>query len=248
MAKKIIVSILLALVLIPFTGFAQATNQTESKSFVEAKQILQKMSNYLSEANGFSFQAEMVEDKLFENNHYIHATINSKVIIKRPDKVYADIKSDYNHKRYWYDGKKITLLTVPANFYATAKATGNIDEMTDFVDENFGVNIPLATLAFDDSYAVLMDGVINGYYTGIHNVNGVPCHQLLFINEDAEWQIWIEDGSNSVPRKYAVKYSMDNRDYHFVARISHWTFNEYTPDEMFNFIAPADASVIEFVK
>lgn len=248
MAKKIIVPILLILVLIPFLGFAQASNQTESQSFGEAKQILQKMSNYLSEADGFSFQAEMVEDRLFENDHYIHASINSKVIIKRPDKVYADIKSDYNHKRYWYDGKKITLLTVPASFYATAEATGNIDEMTDFVDENFGVNIPLATLSFEDSYAVLMDGVINGYYTGIHNIDGVPCHQLLFINEDAEWQIWIEDGANSVPRKYAVKYRMDNRDYNFVARINHWTFNEYAPNEMFNFIAPADASVIEFVK
>lgn len=49
MAKKIIVTIILALVLIPFTGFSQASNQTESESFGEAKQILQKMScDYVS--------------------------------------------------------------------------------------------------------------------------------------------------------------------------------------------------------
>ena len=50
MAKKIIVTLLFALVLIPFSGFTQASDQTESESFREAKQILQKMSNYLSEA------------------------------------------------------------------------------------------------------------------------------------------------------------------------------------------------------
>ena len=154
MAKKIIITILFVVVLIPCTGFAQTSNQTESESFREAKQILQKMSNFLSEAESFGFQAEMIEDRLFEDDHYIHATINSKVTIRRPDKVYADIKSDYNHKRYWYDGKKITLLTVSANFYATAEATGDIDEMTDFVYENFGVSIPLATLSFEDSYEV----------------------------------------------------------------------------------------------
>ena len=248
MAKKIIATILLVFVLIPYSGLSQTSAQAESESFGEAKQILQKMSNYLSEAQSFSFQAEMIEDRLFEADRYIHSSVNSEVTIKRPDKVYADIKSDYNHKRYWYDGQKITLLTVPANFYATAEATGDIDEMTDFVYENFGVSIPLATLSFEDSYKVLMDGVTNGYYTGLHHVDGVLCHQLLFINEDAEWQIWIEDGENSVPRKYVVKYRMDNRDYHFVARMKHWTFNEYAPDEMFKFIAPPDADVIEFVK
>lgn len=248
MAKKIIVTLLFALVLIPFSGFTQASDQTESESFREAKQILQKMSNYLSEAQSFSFQNEMVEDRLFEDDHYVHSTINSKISIRRPDKVYADIKSDYNHKRYYYDGQNITLFTVSANFYATAEATGDIDEMTDFVYENFGVAIPMATLSFENSYEVLMDGVTNGYYIGLHKIEGVLCHQLLFVNDDAEWQIWIEDGKNSVPRKYAVKYRMDDRDYHFVARMSHWTFNEYSPDEMFKFIAPANAGIIEFVK
>lgn len=62
--------------------------------------------------------------------------------IRRPDKVYTDIKGDYNHKRYWYGGQQITLLTVPENLYATAKASGDIDEMTDFVNDNFGVKIP----------------------------------------------------------------------------------------------------------
>ena len=120
--------------------------------------------------------------------------------------------------------------------------------MIDFVYDNFGVQIPMATLAFEDPYTELMDGVTDGYYVGIHDVKSVPCHHLLFINEDAEWQIWIEDGAVSVPRKYAVKYTSEGIEYRFTAYIDDWNFNPNTVDEVFNFVAPMEAGVIEFVK
>ena len=230
-----------------FQAYAQSVTDKESASFSYAKSILQKMSNYLSSADQFSFHAVMTDDKLFDNDYHIHGEVRSEVAIRRPDKVFADIKSDYNHKRYWYDGSRITLLTVPANYYATTEASGSIDEMTNFVYDNFGVHIPLATLAFENSFEVLTDGVIDGYYTGVHSVGGVACHHLLFINEDAEWQIWIEDGQNPVPRKYSIKYKLDDRDYVFVALINNWEFNEYAPDETFNFTSPFGAAEIEFV-
>ena len=231
-----------------FQAHAQSENSEESASFSHAKTILQKMSNYLSSADQFSFHAVMTEDRVFNKDYSIHGEVRSEIAIRRPDKVFADIKSDYNHKMFWYDGSRITLLTVPANYYATAEASGSIEEMTNFVSDNFGVHIPLATLAFENSFEMLTDGVIDGYYTGLHSVGGVSCHHLLFIDEDAEWQIWIEEGQNPVPRKYSVKYKLDDRDYVFVALIKNWQFNEFAPDEIFNFIPPPEAGEIEFVK
>lgn len=248
MNKKTIKTILLTIAVVPLLGFGQSAIETESETYLHAKEILQKMSNYLSSADQFSFKAEMTEDGLFTKDYYTKAEVRTEVIIRRPDKVFADIKSDYNHKRYWYDGNTITLLTVPANFYATVKATGNIGEMADFVYDNLGVRIPLAALAFDNSFEVLTEGVTDGYYCGLHVVDGIYCHHLLFIEDDAEWEIWIEDGSNTVPRKYVIKYDMDDREYHFSATINDWDFNRYTPDELFNFTPPSGASVIEFVK
>ena len=253
--RKIVLNRLLIGMLV-IAGFINTPNITSAQvqndeatlsSFQYAQDILQKMSDYLSSADQFSFHAVMTEDRLFDKDYYIHGEVSSEVTIRRPDKVFADIKSDYNHKRYWYDGSRITLLTVPANYYATAEASGSIDEMTNFVYDNFGVQIPLATLAFENSFEMLTDGVIDGYYTGLHSVGGVACHHLLFINEDAEWQIWIEDGQNPVPRKYSVKYRLDDRDYVFVALIKNWQFNEFAPDEIFNFTSPFGADEIEFV-
>lgn len=230
-----------------FQAYAQSGTDKESASFSYAKTILQKMSNYLSSADQFSFHAVMAGDRLFDKDYYIQGEVRSEVIIRRPDKVFADIKSDYNHKRYWYDGSSITLLTVPANYYATAEASGNIDEMTNFVYDNYGVHIPLATLAFKNAFEVLTEEVIDGNYIGLNSVGGVACHHLLFIEDDAEWQIWIEDGQNSIPRKYSVTYKLDDRDYVFVALINNWHFNEFAPDETFNFTSPFGASEIEFI-
>ena len=233
-------------IVISTVAFSQE-NSEESATFSYAKSILQKMSNYLSSADQFSFHAVMTEDRLFDKDYYIHGEVRSEVTIRRPDKVFAEIKSDYNHKRYWFDGQKITLLTVPANYYATAEAKGTIDEMADFVSDNFGVHIPLVAFAFENSFEGLTEEVIDGYYTGLHSVGGVPCHHLLFIEDDAEWQIWIEDGQYPVPRKYVVKYKLDDRDYVFVALINNWEFNEFASDETFNFTSPFGAAEIEFV-
>jgi hypothetical protein len=234
--------------MISFQAYAQQINEEESPTFSHAKTILYSMSSYLGSAEQFSFQATMTNDILFTKDFYIQTETTSKVIVKRPDKVYADIKSDYNHKRYWYDGQNITLLTIPQNYYAMAIATGNIDSMADSVYNKFGVHIPLAALAYENTYEALMEGVQNGYYTGLHLVDGILCHHLLFIDDDTEWQIWIQDGPNPVPRKYVVKYGMDDRDYQFVALINNWDFNEYAPDEMFNFIPPPGSAPIEFIK
>ena len=246
--RNLLLLILLTGLIIQTTVPAQSQTEAKSESFQHANEILMKMSNYLAGTDHFSFSNTMSEDRLFTKDYYLQSEVRTDVTIRRPDKVYVDISSDYNHKRFWYDGQKITLLTVPANFYATAEANGKIDEMIDFVYDNFGVQIPMATLAFEDPYAALMEGVVDGYYTGLHNVKGVSCHHLLFINEDAEWQIWIEDGAQSVPRKYAVKYAMDGIEYRFTAFIDNWDFNPNTPDEMFNFVAPPESGVIEFVK
>ena len=240
--------ILIVIAIAPQLGFGQSAAKSESETFTEAKEILQNMSNFLSSADKFSFNANMAEDRQYDKDYYIQSVVTSEVTIKRPDKVYADIKGDFNHKRYWYDGKSITLLTIPANFYATAKATGNIDVMTNFVYENFGVHIPLVALAYKNPFEVLTEGVTDGYYTGLQTVEGMLCHHLLFIEEDAVWEIWIKDGPVPVPVKYVIKYTLDDMEYRFSATIENWDFNGFAPDEMFNFTPPSGASEIEFIK
>ena len=181
MNKIMLNMILFVIAIAPSLGIGHSAVEAESETFREAKVILQNMSNYLSSADQLSFNASMTENRLYDKDYSIFSDVTSEVIIRRPDKVYADIKSDNNHKRYWYDGQKITLLTIPVNVYATAEATGDIDKMADFVYDNYGVNIPLVALGSKNSYAFLMDSVVDGYNAGLHTVDGVLCHHLFLM-------------------------------------------------------------------
>ena len=226
--------------------FAQS-NTEDVASFQHAKLILEKMSKFLVSAEHFSFHAEMTEDQSYDEGRYIESEITSDVVVQGSDKVFAEMKSDYNHKRFWYDGQKVTLLSVPANYYATSVVNGPIDDMTDFIYTNFEVNIPLVAFAFTNPYEYLMEGVTDGKYLGLNKANGVSCHHLLFIEEDVEWQIWIEVGNVIVPRKYTVTFMDDLGAPKFSASISNWDFSAFTPDALFNFTPPFGVAEIEFV-
>ena len=230
-----------------FQAHAQSENSEESATFSHAKTILQKMSNYLAQAEQFSFFATITEDQYYQDDYYIESESTSNIVIRHPNKVYAEIISEYNHKQFWYDGAGITLLTVTVNFYAQAEVSGNIDEMIGFVFDKYGVKLPLAGFAFTSPYELLIEAVTDGYYYDNHKINGINCHHLLFVEEDVNWEIWIEKGSEMVPRKYVVTFKNMDGGPKFSAEINEWNFNPYTPDEMFNFTPPSGAEKIDFV-
>ena len=45
-----------------------------------------------------------------------------------------------------------------------------------------------------------MENVETGTYVGQPVVRGVPTHHLAFTQKNIDWQLWIEDGANPVPR------------------------------------------------
>jgi len=247
--KPIQLNFLFAVIIlaVPYNGLSQSGTKEESASFKSAKHILQKMSNYLSAAEQFSLKATMTEDHISTNGHYIQSDITFNMVIKRPDKVYVEINSDEKGKRFWYNGKNVAMLMQPSNFYSTGEVSGNIDEMINFVYNTFGISLPLSGLAFSNPYELLMEGVTDGYYLGIHKIDGINCHHLLFIEEDAEWQVWVEDGPKMAPKKYSVTYMVDEGALDISMVIEKWKFNTYTPDEIFNFMPPVGATKIEFI-
>lgn len=48
--------------------------------------------------------------------------------------------------------------------------------------------------------------VLFGFSVGVTQVEGVRCHHFAFVEQDIDWQIWIEDGTQWVPRKLVITY------------------------------------------
>ena len=213
-----------------------------------AKNVLKQMSDYIAAAKQFSFHGEVTEEEVLSSGVKLQLAASVEVVVQRPNRIWADVRDDYNHKRFWYDGRSMTMLTVPANLYAASTAPPHIDAALNLALERHGIALPLEDFLFSSPYEVLMKEVTGGFYAGLHAVNGVACHHLVFTQEQIDWQIWIEEGRQKVPRKLVITNKNEPGMPQFIAYLSDWDFSPHVPEQMFVFEVPPGAEEIEFLE
>ena len=117
--------------------------------------------------------------------------------------------------------------------------------MLDFVMDEYDVTIPLADLLFSDPYETLTEHVESGEYLGLAVVGGTTCHHLAFRQDEIDWQIWIDVGSPSLPRKIVITYRELRGQPQYCATLTEWNLSPRLPDDVFEFRPPVDARQVE---
>jgi hypothetical protein len=227
-----------------FTGCAEQ-NRSRVRIDPQADQTLRKMSATLAKARSFSFRSMTTMDEPIETGQLAHFTRHIQVAVCRPNRVFAECQQDDDVFTLCYLGTELTVMDKAAKAYASVKVPGRIDQMLDEVDQKYGLTMPLSDLVYSDPYKVLTEDAWTGRYVGIHEVNGVKCHHLLFTQEGIDWQIWIDTGKESLPRKFAIDYKAMPLRPQFTALLSDWNLSAKTGDEQFRPALPAGAKKVE---
>ena len=212
----------------------------------QAERLLRQMSDYLKATQQFSFHANITFDDLLPSGQKLQLGASDDVLVRRPDRVYVEYQGEAGGKRFWYDGKTITLLDTGLNFYATEQAPPTIDAMLDHLLKVLGFSPPLSDLIYSDPYTVFTQNVQYGFYAGVTQVDGERCHHLAFQEKKIDWQIWIEDGTQWVPRKLLITYKTLPGAPQFTAVLSHWDLVTPAPDGIFTANLPPEADRISF--
>ena len=207
------------------------------------------MGDYLETAKQFSFHAEITFDDIMPSGQKIQYSASNDIAVRRPDGVYAESQSDQGDMRFWYDGKNMTLMDVSLNVYAKVPVPPKIDDALDHLMEKYGFSPPLVDLIYHNAYNTLIENVEFGFYVGLHNINGIRCHHLAFVQKDIDWQIWIEDGKQMVPKKLTITYKNVPESPQFTAVLSEWDLDARLPDSLFNsdLISTKNLAKIEFM-
>lgn len=213
-----------------------------------ARAILKEMGDYLKTAPAFTFHSEVAYDQVLATGQKLQFGASTDVAVRRPNRLRAERRGDLENRQFWYDGKSVTMLDVNENVYATFAAPPVIDAALDFAMETYRISAPLADLLYTDPYTTLIEKVESGFYAGLHSVGGVRCHHLAFTQKNVDWQIWIEDGKQLVPRKVVITYKNVPGSPQFTAVISKWDFNVRLANRLFVFIAPEGADRVEMEK
>jgi len=214
----------------------------------KANSLLNQMGDFLTNKKSFSFHAEIMFDDLLPSGQKIQFAAAQDVSVRKPDRIYVDFQSDLGSKKFWYNGKSITLLSPTHSTYSTIDAPPKIENAFHLLMKDYGFTIPLGDFVLGNPYSALMENVLAGIYVGPADVNGVDCHHLAFIEKYIDWQIWIEDGEKPLPRKVVITYKTMPNSPQYIATLSDWNFKKSSPDSLFRADLPKDAKHIDFMK
>jgi hypothetical protein len=208
----------------------------------KADELLQRMGKTVGNASSFTFEANDMSDEMLPSGQKIQYSKTVSITVRRPDSIRADISGDLKDQQFIYSGSKLVIYNRRDNVFTKADVPTNIDAMFDFLETHFGITAPLSDLMFADPYQSLTEHVESGVDLGIHEVNGVKCHHLAFRQEGIDWQIWLEDTDQALPRKIVITYKDLAGEPQYVAFLDKWNLSAQIPDSTFTFTPPDGAT------
>jgi len=212
--------------------------------------VLKAMSDYMKSVKQFSFRGKISFDEILPTGQKLQYSAENQVAIRRPDRVYAEMQGDEGNRRFWYDGERVTLVDGGLRVYTTVDDVPNeLGALMDYLMEKYNFAPPLADILYPDMYEALIENVQFGVYVGLHDVEGIRCHHLAFVTKYIDWQIWIEDGLQMVPRKIVITYKAQPESPQYAVILTDWDLNARFSDILFDveMAALANLEKIEFL-
>jgi hypothetical protein len=210
--------------------------------------VVNKVCHELSSARTVTYHAEITFDSVLASGVKIQYAAAMDTVIQRPDHLMIDYKSDLGAKAIWYDGKTLTIYDPAHRAYATIATPDSIDAMFKQVAEEKNLSIPLENLDFNDECGRAYRDIQRGKYIGINDVEGVDCIHLGFIQQEADWQLWVDHSNNFLPRKVVITYKKLPSQPQWSAIFSNWRFSEKLPASLFQPKIPKGAIKASFVR
>jgi hypothetical protein len=208
-------------------------NQTQAPIEPKADEVLRRMSQTLGRATALRFRAHDMVDQVMDNGQKLQFARTLEVAARRPGAVAVTAKGDTEDVQYAYRDSKLTIVNHGERCYTVQDVPAEIDAMFDFLAERYGITAPLADLLFSDPYSAMTGRVRIGQYLGLHTVGPTRCHHLAFRQDGIDWQIWIEDGAQPVPRKVVITYKELPGQPQFIALLDEWDLAPDLPNETF---------------
>jgi hypothetical protein len=212
----------------------------------QADAALKAMGGFIGAASAFSFHADVTFDHVLPSGQKLQFSAQQEVVAERSGRLRVDWNGDLGARRFWYDGKSITLYDPAQPFYASAAAPGQLDAMLDLLIRKYGFSPPLVDFLYRDPYKALRQNVQYAFDLGESEVDGMNCRSFAFVEKTIDWQIWIQDGPQPVPCKVVITYKTQRAQPQFAAVFSDWQFTPRIADNTFSPDVPTGVEKVSF--
>ena len=224
-----------------------ANNPIAKEGIVQpaALEALKSMSAYLMTATTLGITSRGSLDVVTSDGQRIQLDGTTQYKIRRPGFV-IDYASDIKNRRFIYDGKNFTVYSPKLGYYATVAAPATNREALDAIYKKFGIALPLEDLFRwgDGATADRLQAMKSAYSVGTATIDGAETNHYAFREADVDWEVWIQQGNQPLPRKLVIVDRTDPSRPTFIARLD-WQVNPTFADSDFAFVADENAKRIE---
>ena len=211
----------------------------------DAIAALQKMGAFLREQQKFSVRATVTTDDLLASGQKVQFGGTIELMVRRPDRMRADIRGDRLDEHMYYDGKTFTIFGEKVGYYASFQAPPTLAEMKDVAEKRYGIDLPLADLFYWGTEHDGTSDITAATKVGVATVEGTACDHFAFRQKDVDWELWIEQGARPLPRKLVITTTSEkSRPQH--GMVLSWDLAPKLGDEIFTFAPPPEAHKVEF--
>jgi hypothetical protein len=218
-----------------------------AKPAVEPSAIaaLQRMGAFLRAQQTMEVTSEMSTDDVLDSGQKVEYGGTVTLKVRRPNRMAVEVTSDRKNERIYYDGTTFTVFQPTAGYYASFPAPGTLRELVDVLEQRYGVDLPLADLFRLGTNESQIAAIKGARLVGTSTVKGAACSHYAFQQADIDWEIWIQDGAQPLPRKLVITTTTEKSQPQH-NQVMTWNLTPSFQAQTFTFTPPANAQRIDF--
>lgn len=204
-----------------------------------AVKALAEMSAFLQSLSAFALTSRTSLDLVANDGQKIQLDGVATYKVRKPDAFMIDVASDEWNRRFIYNGREFTLYAPKLNYFSTWAAPATIKDAIADAETRFGISLPLDDLfRWSEPGGARADDLISAYLVGVETIDGVKTNHYALREAQIDWQVWIQQGDQPLPRKVVIVDRRDPSNPSYVARLA-WVLNPKLTDADFAAFLPA---------
>jgi len=231
-------SIVLLFKAVPAAAWNWSTpNEADGDRDPKAMAALDAMGSYLRTLKTFEVTAQTTDEDVLHDGEKVHYAGKTHLLAQRPGRLRAEVTNDRHDRLYMYDGKNLTLFARRLNYYSTVPAPATIGKLADKLEEKYDTPLPLVDFFRWGTPEMSTRGITAATDLGPSEVEGTTCEHYAFREKDIDWQVWIQQGPNPLPRRLVITTKTDEARPQHTA-VYTWNLAPSFNEESFTFQPP----------
>jgi hypothetical protein len=214
----------------------------------QAQEILKRMADFLKQTKQYTVTVDSEYDVVQKSGEKIEFGEVRKLTVVRPDRIRVDTESRDGRKgMLCYNGQDIVIFDAKDNVYSSERKPSDLDHLFDHFKDDLEINLPLGQVFSAGLEKVKTKKISSVSYVGEATIAGVRCDHLAGATGKVDFQIFVAQGDQPLPRRIVITYRKETGKPQFRAQISDWQLNVNVPESTFAFTPPQGAERIPFL-